>query len=664
MNLRTSLVVVLFAAGCSGTPPPPPPPGCAVDADCLATQTCTAGACVARQQQLCVAGQSRPCGPEPVGACRKGTQRCVAGLFGPACEGQVTAAAETCNGVDDDCDGTVDNGAGTLWFTDADLDGFGSAQAGAPTMTACAKPAGFADSSTDCNDSAATGFQVHPGAAELCAPAGVDENCNGTVDEGCGCAGVGQTQPCCAGRGAQTCEARDAGTALSACSVLPSTETCNGVDDDCDGQVDELAPVALGDGGSVALDGGATALGDGTCRAGVGACLASGVTSCSTGALACSAAPAMMKAELCNGLDDDCDGQADEPGPGLCAVTGQLCTTGSCACPTGQSICSGACATLTAEVCDGIDNDCDGQVDEALTIACSADPDADGYASSTATTQQCPDAARPQAGSCPVGHVAPAQSLGLDCQPTSGAVYRLVSSRSDADTDGACVGAAANDCVGAAALTGRRFASNCGGVDDCNDVNASVYRLMSSRGDADADGYCAGAAALDCVGGAALAGRRFEANCQMPDDCNDGSASVFRIASVRQDSDADGWCAGNAVSQCIGSSPPSGLRLAANCQGDDCRDTNSQATSSCTLVGAYTTNSRTQTCPNGAQSFTLNVLTACPLGFTVAGTHTAQRLSGMGQCIATSETTITQTCNFLEGSVCRIVGNCVALPQY
>lgn len=297
----------------------------------------------------------------------------------------------------------------------------------------------------------------------------------------------------------------------------------------------------------------------------------------------------MMTAELCNGLDDDCDGQADEPGPGLCAVTGQLCTTGSCACPTGQSICSGACATLTAEVCDGIDNDCDGQVDEALTIACSADPDADGYASSTATTQQCPDAARPQAGSCPVGHVAPAQSLGLDC---------------------------------------------------------------------------VGAAALDCVGGAALAGRRFEANCQMPDDCNDGSASVFRIASVRQDSDADGWCAGNAVSQCIGSSPPSGLRLAANCQGDDCRDTNSQATSSCTLVGAYTTNSRTQTCPNGAQSFTLNVLTACPLGFTVAGTHTAQRLSGMGQCIATSETTITQTCNFLEGSVCRIVGNCVALPQY
>jgi hypothetical protein len=72
-------------------------------------------------------------------------------------------ATELCNGVDDNCNGTVDEGCPTC--TDADADGY-KAQASCGTLV-------------DCNDNNAT---IHPGATELCN--GVDDNCNGTVDEG------------------------------------------------------------------------------------------------------------------------------------------------------------------------------------------------------------------------------------------------------------------------------------------------------------------------------------------------------------------------------------------------------------------------------------------------------------------------------------------------
>ncbi len=632
------------------------------DRDCTGTSVCTNGVCVTPAE--CTDGQTRGCGPAAMGACHPGTQRCVGGHFESACQGAVGPTAEQCNGVDDDCNGLVDDGAGTLWFVDADGDGYGSSLNGAARQTACTKPAGFADTNTDCDDSPGTGFSVHPGAPELCDLAGLDENCNGTINENCGCPTIGQTKPCCSGRGVQTCEAHPGGASFSMCSVAATVELCNGQDDDCDGVVDNGARLRNPDGGTLPIDGGATALPDGTCRVGVGACGATGATSCSSGALACGVGPGQPHAEVCNGADDNCDGRVDEAGPGLCAIASQVCTNGTCGCPVGQSICNGACVTLSAEICDGLDNNCDGQIDENVTIACAADPDGDGYATSAALTQQCPTSTRPQAGNCPLGYVAPAQSLGLDCNPSNGALYRLVASRADADNDGFCAGAVSGDCVGAAALPGRKFATACQPTDDCNDANNGLYRLMDSRADADVDGYCAGAAALDCVGGTALPGRRFTANCNQPDDCNDAVASVFRLASVRTDADNDGWCNGNASTQCIGSSPPAGQRLTTGCQGDDCNDANNQAGSACVLPLAYTTTTHGYTCPNAPQTTTLNVVNACPIGFSVAGTWHAEKLNGNGFCTANSETVITQSCNFLEGSTCRVVGDCVAFPLY
>ena len=74
--------------GCGGTTPST---ACTKDADCTSPQLCSEGACTALPAVVtpeCTAGQSRPCGNEPVGACHKGTQRCVNGTFETACAGR------------------------------------------------------------------------------------------------------------------------------------------------------------------------------------------------------------------------------------------------------------------------------------------------------------------------------------------------------------------------------------------------------------------------------------------------------------------------------------------------------------------------------------------------------------------------------------------------
>ena len=117
---------------------------------------------------------------------------------------------ETCNGVDDDCDGLTDEPDAVdapTWYLDADGDGFGGDQ----TVRACAMPAGYANANLDCNDADPA---IKPTAREVCDT--VDNNCDGHVDEGL----------------------------LNACGLCGPTpaEVCNGRDDNCDGTVDNNAP--------------------------------------------------------------------------------------------------------------------------------------------------------------------------------------------------------------------------------------------------------------------------------------------------------------------------------------------------------------------------------------------------------------------------------------
>jgi len=141
--------------------------------------------------------------------------------------------------------------------------------------------------------------------AEICN--GVDDNCNGLTDEGV----------------SNMCPFDPVG--LKHCAV----ETCNCKDDNCNGQVDEgFAPNACGQGCGCAVP-----------------------------------------TEICNGLDDDCDGDIDEGfnvgascsngGVGACKRGGLL----ACNAAGTGTICDAPVVTPTQEVCNGIDDNCDGQVD-------------------------------------------------------------------------------------------------------------------------------------------------------------------------------------------------------------------------------------------------------------------------------------------------------------
>lgn len=83
-------------------------------------------------------------------------------------------AAEECDGLDNNCDGSADEGLGNVYYQDADGDGYGN---GEVSSTACTAPVGFVADSTDCNDADP---RYNPGASEDC-NAEVDYNCDGSV---------------------------------------------------------------------------------------------------------------------------------------------------------------------------------------------------------------------------------------------------------------------------------------------------------------------------------------------------------------------------------------------------------------------------------------------------------------------------------------------------
>ncbi|MBL8914839.1 MAG: putative metal-binding motif-containing protein [Archangium sp.] len=200
-------------------------------------------------------------------------------------------ATEICNGIDDNCVGGIDNGLPTQnYYTDADTDGFGATTSGA--VVSCGPVSGRVANNTDCNDGNSA---IKPTASELCN--NVDDNCNGSTDEGNpgggGACSTGQSGVCAAGT--LTCAS---GSVSCVRNTNPTSETCNGLDDNCNGTTDD----------------GFAGLGA-ACSAGQGVCLRNGTNVCNPGGtgVVCSVTAGNPTASACDGLDNDCDGITDEP---------------------------------------------------------------------------------------------------------------------------------------------------------------------------------------------------------------------------------------------------------------------------------------------------------------------------------------------------------------
>jgi hypothetical protein len=152
-------------------------------------------------------------------------------------------AVETCDLADNDCDGAVDEGVQLTWYADSDADGFGDAS---NSMDACTQPPGYQSNGNDCND---TDAAAHPGGVEVCD--GVDNDCDGTTDvgaldgstwyadaDGDGYGDAASPSSACTQPGQTSSDATDCDDSNGA--IHPAaTETCDNVDNNCDGTIDE-----------------------------------------------------------------------------------------------------------------------------------------------------------------------------------------------------------------------------------------------------------------------------------------------------------------------------------------------------------------------------------------------------------------------------------------
>jgi len=261
-------------------------------------------------------------------------------------------ATEVCNnGIDDNCNGQIDENCPTyIYYTDNDEDSYGN-PAVSISSGSSTPPAGYVSNNTDCNDG---NNAIHPGSAEVCNS--LDDNCNGQIDEGVtitfyadadadGYGNANSTTQACSILNGYVSNSTDCNDdPASGGTINPSaTETCgNGADDNCNGQMDENCPIytyyADADGDTYGNPAVSISSASNTPPAGY----VSNNTDCND-APASGGTIHIGASDICNSIDDNCNGVVDEN-----AISATISPGGS------VSFCSGSVVNLIANTGTGI----------------------------------------------------------------------------------------------------------------------------------------------------------------------------------------------------------------------------------------------------------------------------------------------------------------------
>ena len=348
------------------------------------------------------------------------------------------------NGIDEDCDGS-DN---LVWYEDLDGDGYGNINV---SQDSNSQPTGYVSDNTDCDDNEVNSY---PGNTEVCD--GIDNNCDGQIDEevtstfyadndGDGFGDINTPLQACTAPTGYVIDSTDCDD-TEANNFPGNTEVCDGIDNDCDGEIDEDLLTTF------YLDADGDGFGD--INISIQGCSApSGYVADNTDCDDAEANNYPGNTEVCDGIDNDCDGEIDEDvtstfyadtdGDGF----GDANTTvQGCSAPIGYVADNTDCDDAEAnnypgntEVCDGIDNDCDGEIDEGVESTFYADSDGDGYGNANETVQDCSapngyvsdntDCDDADANTHPGANDIPNDGIDQDCQAGSLEI-------GDADNDG------------------------------------------------------------------------------------------------------------------------------------------------------------------------------------------------------------------------------------
>ncbi len=311
----------------------------------------------------CTPQDTRKCGAHTTAPCKQGTQTCLANGTWDACKGSITPTTETCDGIDNDCNGKIDDIAQTNYQRCTKQKGVCT-----NALKRCDGKNGWAACTAADYGNHSQNYEQSETRCD-----GVDNDCDGQIDNIASPPSCAKQSGACKGS-VKTCNGKQG---WAACTITdyqrqsPSYEqsetSCDGIDNDCNGQIDDIAAKPL------------CAKQTGVCQGARKSCKGiQGWAPCTATEYTSNSSDFQASETKCDNKDNDCNGSTDEGCGGCTPGTKRSCGTHSTPpCTLGTQTCLsdktwGSCTGAVVpkqETCNGIDDDCNGQIDDIPATA-------------------------------------------------------------------------------------------------------------------------------------------------------------------------------------------------------------------------------------------------------------------------------------------------------